>query len=80
MAELKPCPFCGEKPITRISFRTQPCGTIKASVDVRIVCHKCGCCKNVVLELCDTDFEKAHRAMEDACRKWNIRVLAREEG
>ena len=79
MAELKPCPFCGAKPITRISFRNHPSGTMKASVDVYIKCPKCGCAKNVVLELCDTDFEKAHSAMEDVCRKWNTRVLDCEE-
>lgn len=74
MAELKPCPFCGSKPITRISFRTSPAGTIKASVDVYIKCPECNCRKNIMLELCDTDFEKAQCAMEEAIKAWNRRA------
>lgn len=74
MAELKPCPFCGGKPISRISFRTSPSGTIKASVDVSIRCPECGCSRNKVLELCDTTFEKARCAMEGAIEAWNRRA------
>lgn len=74
MAEMKPCPFCGSKPITRISFRTSPCGTIKASVDVYIKCPECRCIRSIVLELCDTDFEKAKSAMEKAIEAWNGRA------
>lgn len=72
--ELKPCPFCGIEPITRISFRTSPSGTIKASVDVYIKCTECGCVQSVVLELCDTDFEKAKNATKKAIAKWNRRA------
>ena len=74
MGELKPCPFCGSTPITRISFRSSPTGATHASVDVYIKCPECRCIRNVVLELCDTDFEKAKTAMEKAIYAWNRRV------
>lgn len=74
MDELKPCPFCGGEPVTRISFRNSPTGTIKASVNVFIRCPKCDCNRNIVLELCDTDFYKAQRAMEKAVYEWNRRA------
>ena len=73
MSELKPCPFCGREPITRISFRCSPAGAVKASVDVYIKCPKCHCTRNVVLELCDTTFEQANTAMQNAIEAWNRR-------
>lgn len=72
--ELKPCPFCGGKPITRISFRSPPGGATKASVDVYIKCPECHCIRNIVLELCDTDFGKMQSAMEKAIGAWNRRA------
>ena len=79
MAELKPCPFCGSEPITRISFRCSPGGTTKASVDVYIKCPKCVCIRNVVLELCDTDFGKVQSAMEKAIEAWDRRYKEPQE-
>lgn len=76
--ELKCCPFCGGKPVTRISFRTAPTGTIKASVNVLIRCPKCDCNRNIVLELCDTDFYKAQDAMNKATAAWNRRYEPRQ--
>ena len=61
------CPFCRANPTTRTK--------IKAScVEMRVVCFKCGTSKAVLVEICDTDFEKMNSGMKMAIKEWNARA------
>lgn len=63
MAELKPCPFCGEQPILRRSEEEFDDGELRYVYYVR--------CDNTCCEInpCTTDYEEAYLA-KDA---WNKR-------
>ena len=63
MAELKPCPFCGEKPKLRRSLEEFDNGAFDYVCFVR--------CENTACELnpCTTDYGEAHLAID----AWNRR-------
>lgn len=71
-AELKPCPFCGSEPITRVrDFCTS---MQKLTLTCSVGCPKCSVYQRVGIELCDTSFEELSKAMDDAIDAWNRRV------
>lgn len=76
MAELKPCPFCGEVPYIEKSpmWRTHG-GTTHGyygCFEYDIHCHKCGC--NVPLGECYTIRISDEVARKNAIEAWNRRV------
>ena len=76
MAELLPCPFCGEIPyIERKPLWTNYGGYTHGyygSYEYDIRCHKCGC--NVPLYKNDTVYRKDEEAKQNAIKAWNTRT------
>lgn len=70
MTELKPCPFCGEKPDDYI--RTIP-GTSQTKIVMYIICHKCEIEKSVDIQS-GVPFERLIEAHEKLIKDWNTRV------
>ena len=71
MEELKPCPFCGEKPEKRFSFTSE-------HFCVSISCNKCYTSKEERVYLKEgysfvNPSEKFIEAEEKAIKKWNQR-------
>lgn len=71
---LKPCPFCGEEPYTRMVFKSPGCGPYPAEVDLIVRCPECGCFRSVVLKLSDMSFEKVIIEIQNAVAAWNRRT------
>ncbi len=72
MFDLKPCPFCGGKPITR--FVVAKIDVWEASVLCVVECGECGVKKETELELCEADFDEIADAMTKTVEKWNRRA------
>ena len=76
MAELLPCPFCGEIPyIERKPLWKEYGGSAHGyygcfEYDIR--CHKCGC--NIPLSGNDTVYRKDEEARQNAIKAWNTRT------
>lgn len=71
MAELKPCPFCGAEPMTRVCdcYRSMQ----KVTLSFAVICPRCAVRRSIGVELCDTDFGKVRQAMNEAEEAWNTR-------
>ena len=74
ITELKPCPFCGAEPMTRVRFKNAAVGPNPAEISMIVRCPECGCDRTAILKLSDTTFEKALGAMEYVRETWNRRV------
>ena len=80
MAELLPCPFCGEIPyIERKPLWKEYGGSAHGyygcfEYDIR--CHKCGC--NIPLGGNDTVYRKDEEARQNAIKAWNTRAPKKE--
>lgn len=76
MAELLPCPFCGEIPyIERTPLWQEHSGSARGyygCFEYEIRCHKCGC--NITLKGNDTIYHKDEEAKQNAITAWNTRV------
>ena len=77
MAELKPCPFCGELPYIEKKplYTTYHDGTTHGyfgcfKYDIR--CNKCGC--NIPLGGNDTVYRTDEEAKKNATEAWNRRA------
>lgn len=72
MAEktLKPCPFCGETPITRVTLSR---GISTDEVVFAVCCGYCHIKKTAAISDCET-FEDALKAIDRAIERWNSRV------
>lgn len=70
MKDLKPCPFCGGEPITRV--RTIEWYESTSTIELTVRC-KCGIEKKSLVELCDTDFLTLTNAMLILTDEWNRR-------
>lgn len=71
MAELKPCPFCGEMSEVEVTQM----GGGEDHVDFKVVCGKCGTEKTIRLTIRkDCDFALVEWAMIQAVSSWNRRV------
>lgn len=67
MTELKPCPFCGEKPYDCIRGRIN-------NLHMAIVCRKCHIEKKTIDVQGDVSFERLIEAHEKLIKDWNTRV------
>lgn len=65
--ELLPCPFCGEKPATRVKAKAQ-------CYEMSIICFKCGTSRIHQVDFCDTEFSKLYDGMILAIKFWNTRA------
>lgn len=76
MAELKPCPFCGEIPYIERKplWTTYSNGTTHGyygCFEYDIHCHKCGC--KIPLGKNDTIYNSDNDAKQNAIKAWNTR-------
>ena len=83
MAELKPCPFCGEIPYIEKKplWRTYHDGTThgyRGSFEYDIRCHKCGC--SIPLPNNDNVYHKYDEAKQNAINAWNKRAKDEHDG
>ncbi len=68
--KLKPCPFCGKEPITKVKV----CSGIGTSeIKYSVVCIYCGISIGACIENCNS-FADAQSAMDRAIEKWNRRA------
>ena len=70
MTELKPCPFCGEKPDDYIKALLN---SVQMKIRMYVVCHKCGVEKSTDIRS-GAPFERLIEAHEKLIKDWNTRV------
>lgn len=70
--ELKPCPFCGETPITEIGLARY--GGLGDCITISIVCAECHVAKSVYIRE-GTDFDIVKESMEKIIEEWNTRDI-----
>lgn len=79
MAELEPCPFCGQTPGTEVEVTQMGGG--EDHVDFKVVCGECGTEKAARLTIRGKcDFALVEQAMIHAVSAWNRRVVKGENG
>ena len=71
MKELKPCPFCGGEPITRI--RIAELSGSAATIEFTVRC-KCGIEKKSFVELYVIDFSTIINVIQTLTDEWNRRA------
>lgn len=69
-ATLKPCPFCGKLPVTRVMTSE---GISTNEVIFAVYCGYCHIKKTAAISDCET-FEEALKAIDRAIKRWNSRV------
>lgn len=69
MIELKPCPFCGEKPDEHIRAIS---GISQMKIVMYIICHKCEIEKSTDIQS-GVPFERLIEAHEKLIKDWNTR-------
>ena len=75
MAELKPCPFCGESPLSGIEF-CESCGSDNIKLRAVVYCPKCHISKGKVFKATDINpvpFFNYEVAFDNAKTAWNQR-------
>lgn len=78
MSELKPCPFCGDLPITKV--RVTQMGGDTDIIDFSVACQSCGTDKTVRLRIFTTaKFDDVFRAISEATDAWNKRYKEDEQ-
>lgn len=71
--KLKPCPFCGSLPQTRVEIASMGGGSDR--IDFSIVCDKCGTQKGVRLYTTEgKTFADVQESMEMVTEIWNRRM------
>lgn len=72
--ELKPCPFCGSEPVTRI----YPLHSLKgkSKVEILVRCPECGTSKSITVteEEKPLTFNDIYIAIEQCEELWNRRI------
>ena len=68
--KLKPCPFCGKEPITKVKVCS---GMIASEIKYSVECEYCGINIGAYITTCDS-FDNAQSAMNRAIEDWNRRV------
>ena len=71
MDKLKPCPFCGETPITEIWLARY--GRLGDCITIKIVCAECHVTKSVYIRE-GTDFDTVKESMGKIIEEWNVRI------
>ena len=71
-SNLKPCPFCGETPITAINYYR--CGGGELELKFSVVCPNCKTSKSIYKEVEGKDFGTYIEAMNLAITAWNRRA------
>lgn len=71
MTELKPCPFCGEKPDDYLRAMSSAIGQMK--IVMYITCRKCRIEKSIYVQGC-ASFERLIEAHEKLIKDWNTRA------
>ena len=74
MAEIKPCPFCGEDAEMKESRNCRP---IEGWLSYTIACKGCGC--EMLGETINPYREKSEKAKKSVIAKWNKRVKEGEQ-
>ena len=73
MTELKPCPFCGSLPQTRVEISSMGGGSDR--IDFSVVCDKCGTRKIVMLYTTESKtFADVQESIEMVTEIWNKRM------
>lgn len=73
--ELKPCPFCGQRPRTHIGWNIHPTGNNNLSLVVfSIKCDNCHISRECIKEIGNTNFSENVNMMNRAIEMWNERV------
>ena len=67
---LKPCPFCGKKPNTRLVVVT---GVAADRISVEVGCHPCGIYHKETIGSHE-GFDKLEKAKDAVIKKWNGRT------
>lgn len=70
--QLKPCPFCGETPITEIGLARY--GRLGDCITISIVCAECHVAKSVYIRE-GTDFDIVKESMGKIIEEWNTRDI-----
>lgn len=69
-ANLKPCPFCGKLPVTRVMTSE---GIATHEVIFAVYCEYCHIKKTAAISDCET-FEDALSAIARVTARWNSRI------
>lgn len=69
---LKPCPFCGEAPITAINYSR--CGGGELELIYSVICPSCKISKNVRKESEGKTFDEYIATMDSVIELWNKRI------
>ena len=75
MTELKPCPFCGQRPVTGVDFY-ESCGGHSVKLQAVVTCTKCHVSRGVVFQATDINlipFSDYENAFNKAIELWNER-------
>lgn len=71
--ELKPCPFCGNVPITNVHY--WKCGGDELGLVAEVKCENCGgVSQSVVFDGEYTNFDKYINSFNIAIERWNTRI------
>jgi hypothetical protein len=71
MDKLKPCPFCGEMPMTNVKCYTCDGETLALAAEVKC---KCGISKTATFNGQNRSFDYYNEAFLRAIEAWNMRV------
>ncbi len=69
--ELKPCPFCGEKPITTVKA---VCEKGTDYIRFKVHCYKCRAEQYVDILSGSSNFKEVEKAKQEVAEVWNRRV------
>ncbi len=70
MTELKPCPFCGERPDDYVMTLS---GISQTKIEMDIICRKCEIRKSIDIQS-GVPFERLIEAHNKLIEDWNTRV------
>ena len=68
--KLKPCPFCGKEPVTKVKVCS---GTYASEIRYSVECKYCDVSIGAYITTCDS-FTDAQSAMNRAIEDWNRRT------
>ena len=69
---LKPCPFCGETPTTKVNLSR--CGAGELELKYSVVCPKCKTVKTIIIESEGKSFKDHITNMNTTINLWNQRA------